>query len=310
MLYHVDGSYCGVALVYTARSVECQRVCDLCPVPHRSLGNGATSAQSSHSSLAGSCVASDPSAPHLGQLGSWQRQRLDGSVSDSTDDDTSSNGSADSADSAATRTSSRRSFRFPWAGSNGSNSNGSSRARSRASDHGMSVDSAGGDHTADAMPRTPNPVNLSPPQMRHKRHRKARPGAMVVKPSVRIAASKALPAAEGDPPDTILVHGHPATASSAAATPPAAPADLEQRPPAAWHWGPPDPVKAAAWAGARKAVRFASLPAGAARGAAQIVSYPVRWVSAPMRSNMSSNVDIENTKVSVSMSATWRRLLD
>jgi hypothetical protein len=268
---HVDGVYCGVALLYTARSVECQCVYDLCPVPHRSLGNGATSAQSSHSSLAGSCVASDPSAPHLGQLGSWQRRRLDGSVSDSTDDDdVSSNGSADSA---ASRTSSRRSFRFPWAGSNGS-----SRAPSPASHHGMSVDSAGGDHTADAMPRTPNPVKLSPPLVRHKRFRKARPGSMVVKPSVNIAASKALPAAEGAPPDTMLVHGRPATASSAAATLPAASADLEQRPPAAWHWGPPDPVKAAAWAGARKAVRFASLPADAARGAAQIVSYPVRWV--------------------------------
>ena len=228
-------------------------------------------------------MASNSLVPHLGQLGSWQRSCPDGSVSgSSTDDDAiSSNGSADSA---ATRTSSRRSFRFPWAGSNGSSSDGSSRAPSSASDHGMLLDSAGGDHTADAMPRTPNPVKLSPPLVRHKRPRKARPGAMVVEPSVRIAASKALPAAEGAPPDTMLVHGRLATASSAAATPPAASADLEQRPPAAWHWGPPDPVKAAAWAGARKAVRFASLPADAARGAAQIVSYPVRWVTVPMHS--------------------------
>ena len=173
----------------------------------------------------------------------------------------------------------------------------------------MSIHSAGGDHTADAMPRTPNPVNLSPPLVRHKRLRKLRPGSVVVKPSVRIAASKALPAAEGAPPDTMLVHGRPATASSAAATPAAASADLEQRPPAAWHWGPPDPVKAAAWAGARKAVRFASLPADAARGAAQIVSYPVRWVVSQSVLHVRPGVDIENTKLRANLSDTEAQAL-
>lgn len=39
-----------------------------------------------------------------------------------------------------------------------------------------------------------------------------------------------------------------------------------------WHWGPPDPGRAAMWAGAR-AARFAS---PAVRGAAQLVSFPLR----------------------------------
>ena len=254
------------------------QLCNVDDARYRSLSNGTASARSS---LPSSHLVAQSVAPRSGLLDRWQRSHPDGSVSGTTDDDASSIRSSSSNDStrtAARDVGSRTAFRFPWP--KGYGRGGSARAH--RAHGGMSVDSAGGDHTTDAMPRTPNPKRSAhssphPAVKRWYRHR-PRPGSLVVKPSIRVATSSSSSAAGGASPGTMLIDGRPATASTAAATPPAGSASLDQQPPAAWHWGPPDPMKAAAWAGARRAVRFASLPADAARGAAQIVSYPVRWV--------------------------------
>lgn len=177
-------------------------------------------------------------------------------------------------------------------GSSPADANGSSPAGAEPHSHGMALNLAGGDHSTDGHPHTPNSAaggggtqltSLAVQQQRSPQRGRKRgaPGSLVVQPAVRIAAlpPPTAPAAAGSMP-TGMINGRPATVDSGAD---AAAADERPKPdanapaPAGWHGGPPDPRRAAAWEGARRAARFASLPvAEAARGAAHIVSYPVR----------------------------------
>lgn len=247
----------------------------------RRISDSAVSKQSAAASSVSNRVAQEPSAPSADLLQRWQWSSPSSTRADSGNE-ADSHSSDGSGSSGVSRTGSRYSFKFPWAVSSSDGSQHGSSSKAGSCSHGMAVDCAGGDHSVDGHPRSRNPkahdaaqlTSLSVQQRRSSKKR-SRPGSLVVQPAVRVSAAEdSASAGGGTSPGTMLVHGRPATASAAAAAPARPPAPAEV--PSGWHWGPPDPVKAAAWAGARKAVRFASLPADAARGAAQIVSYPVR----------------------------------